>query len=110
MEVSQALHPYRAAAAGVTKHRDPKGPASPGLSLISKSIEAIAVATRMIDRLVSMDDLSARAVEMAVKFGHPIYDCFYLALAERERCLLATADDRLAKIAAKMKVVQTRRL
>jgi len=47
---------------------------------------------------------------MAVKFGHPIYDCFYLALAERERCLLATADDRLAKIAAKMKVVQTRRL
>jgi predicted nucleic acid-binding protein len=46
---------------------------------------------------------------LAIRLKHPIYDCFYLALAERERCALVTADARL--IAAKgLKNVEVRAL
>jgi predicted nucleic acid-binding protein len=27
--------------------------------------------------------------------NHPVYDCFYVALAQREKSMLVTADDRL---------------
>jgi predicted nucleic acid-binding protein len=36
--------------------------------------------------------------ESAIDLDHPIYDCFYLALAVRERASLATADARLAAL------------
>jgi len=32
---------------------------------------------------------------MAQQLAHPVYDCVYLALAERERATLITADERL---------------
>jgi len=38
----------------------------------------------------------ARALELAHRFGQPAsYDAHYLALAERERCDVWTADERL---------------
>jgi predicted nucleic acid-binding protein len=38
---------------------------------------------------------------MAATLDHPIYDCFYLALAEQCDALLVTADDRfLSKLQA----------
>jgi predicted nucleic acid-binding protein len=46
-------------------------------------------------RLVPLDELAFRAVEIAVALDHPIYDCTYLALAERETLSLVTADARL---------------
>ncbi len=39
--------------------------------------------------------LLARALAMAQRLEHPVYDCVYLALAERERATLVTADERL---------------
>jgi predicted nucleic acid-binding protein len=39
--------------------------------------------------------LLARALAMAQQLAHPVYDCVYLALAERERATLITADERL---------------
>jgi predicted nucleic acid-binding protein len=39
--------------------------------------------------------LARRALEMAASLDHPIYDCFYLALAEQLDAMLVTADDRL---------------
>jgi predicted nucleic acid-binding protein len=39
--------------------------------------------------------LASRAVELALSLDHPVYDCFYLALAESERTELLTADLRL---------------
>lgn len=39
--------------------------------------------------------LLARALELARRLGHPVYDCVYLALAERERVPVVTADRRL---------------
>ena len=50
--------------------------------------------------LVPLDDLAARAAEWASRIDHPVYDCFYLALAEREQAELVTADRRLAAAVA----------
>ena len=39
--------------------------------------------------------LAGRAFEIASELRHPVYDCFYLALAERTGAVLVTADRRL---------------
>jgi predicted nucleic acid-binding protein len=41
--------------------------------------------------------LLPRALEIATQFRQTVYDCLYVALAEREGCELATADDKLIK-------------
>ncbi|MEI9887522.1 MAG: type II toxin-antitoxin system VapC family toxin [Rhizomicrobium sp.] len=46
-------------------------------------------------RLAPMLDFAARAGEIALALDHPAYDCFYIALAEREGIDLVTADSRL---------------
>jgi predicted nucleic acid-binding protein len=45
--------------------------------------------------------LLARAAEMAVESGHPVYDCVYLVLASARGTHLATADDRLRQAAGR---------
>jgi predicted nucleic acid-binding protein len=46
-------------------------------------------------QLHSSVPLMARAIQIATKARIGIYDCLYVALAEREGCELITADDRL---------------
>lgn len=41
--------------------------------------------------------LLPRAMEMARRLDHPVYDCVYLALAEREHAKFVTADQRLLR-------------
>lgn len=41
--------------------------------------------------------LLPRAMDVARRLDHPVYDCVYLALAERERAALVTADQRLLR-------------
>lgn len=41
--------------------------------------------------------LELRALEMAVEIDHPVYDCVYLALAERTGRMLVTADQRFIR-------------
>jgi predicted nucleic acid-binding protein len=41
--------------------------------------------------------LLPRAVELSSQFRIGVYDCLYVALAEREGCELVTADEKLAK-------------
>jgi predicted nucleic acid-binding protein len=41
--------------------------------------------------------LLVRAMEMALATRRAVYDCVYLALAEREGCELVTADDQFAR-------------
>ena len=41
--------------------------------------------------------LLPRAMEVARRLAHPVYDCVYLALAEREHIALVTADQRLLR-------------
>ena len=48
--------------------------------------------------LIEPDDaLERRALEIALDLGHPVYDCVYLALAERMGRVLVTADGRLLR-------------
>lgn len=47
------------------------------------------------DRLIPIAELASTAAEIAIDLRHPIYDCFYLALATAEKCEMVTADDRL---------------
>ena len=42
----------------------------------------------------SMRQLAASAVRLAVDLDHPVYDCFYLALAIQEQYPVVTADAR----------------
>ncbi|HWE05934.1 MAG TPA: type II toxin-antitoxin system VapC family toxin [Rhizomicrobium sp.] len=46
---------------------------------------------------VPSEELLDRAWAIAVALDHPAYDAFYIALAERERCVLFTADERLTR-------------
>jgi predicted nucleic acid-binding protein len=52
---------------------------------------------------VGIEELQQQALEIAIHLNHSIYDCFYLALAERERCASITADAKLLAAAKKMK-------
>ena len=42
------------------------------------------------------------AARLAVKLGHPVYDCLYLALAASHSAMLATADERLRRGAERL--------
>jgi len=44
--------------------------------------------------------LVGRALDLARTLEHPVYDCVYLALAERERATLVSADARLVALAS----------
>jgi predicted nucleic acid-binding protein len=46
------------------------------------------------------DHLEGRALALALEIGHPIYDCVYLALAERMSRTLVTADARFLRSVA----------
>jgi predicted nucleic acid-binding protein len=50
---------------------------------------------RFFARLVSLAPLATRSLEIAAELRHPVYDCFYLALAESEDTVVVTADRRL---------------
>jgi predicted nucleic acid-binding protein len=55
---------------------------------------------RYFVELVGMAALAPRAAAIAVELDHPVYDCFYLALAEARWVPLVTTDARLlAKLA-----------
>jgi predicted nucleic acid-binding protein len=60
--------------------------------------QAMQIAARLrhgVLELQSTSALAPRAVELALELDHPVYDCFYLALAEAQRAALVTADRRL---------------
>jgi predicted nucleic acid-binding protein len=47
--------------------------------------------------LEPMSALMEQAVQLALRLGHPAYDCFYLALAEMTDAPLVTADEALVR-------------
>ena len=55
-----------------------------GVSLVSRYVE-----------LAAMDNLVARALDLAAALDEPVYDCLYVALAESLAAPLVTADRSL---------------
>jgi predicted nucleic acid-binding protein len=49
-------------------------------------------------RLEPSTPLTPRAIEISSKMRIGVYDCLYVALAEREKCELLTADGKLIKV------------
>ena len=59
--------------------------------------DAALAIPRMFDTLVQTSGLVARGLDMAIGLNHPLYDCIYLALAERDGSRLITADSNFAQ-------------
>ena len=57
------------------------------------SREMVELVGEQITRLVPARELLLSALDISVELRHPIYDCLYLALADREGEVLVT-DDR----------------
>ncbi len=51
----------------------------------------------LFDRIAELAPLAPRATAIARSVDHPVYDCFYVALAERLDGRLVTADGRLVR-------------
>lgn len=56
---------------------------------------ALATLIRTFQRTAPVADRASDALQIAGALDHPVYDCFYLALARREGAILVTADRRL---------------
>src|SRR4051794_18816481 len=54
-------------------------------------------APRYFREIANAGPLLGRALDIALAFDHPVYDCLYVALAERRGERLLTADRRLLK-------------
>jgi predicted nucleic acid-binding protein len=76
----------------------------------SDAYAALHTAVAHFERIVSIDQLAARALELAVDLRHPIYDCLYLALAERERVPIVSADAKLLSAAKRLQKIEAKPL
>ena len=81
-----------------------------GLIGPEKARAALSKLPERFDMLSPLLPLTEDALEIAVSLNHPVYDCFYLALARRESAPLVTADKRLAAAAQALPDVEVRLL
>jgi predicted nucleic acid-binding protein len=65
-------------------------------------LEAIGLIGAPLVTLVPTPPLAMRASALARELDHPVYDCLYLALAEREGVRLVTDDRRLRATAERL--------
>jgi predicted nucleic acid-binding protein len=79
---------------------------------VSRADGLLALETALLpfQALVPDRELHTRALAIAIELDHPIYDCFYLALAERERAPLISTDKRLIAVAKRAKGIEVRAL
>jgi predicted nucleic acid-binding protein len=57
----------------------------------------LAEADQHFDELVPANQLKDRALSLAFELRHPVYDCFYLALAQERNSVVVTTDQRLLR-------------
>ncbi len=81
-----------------------------GIVKRADALIAAEIALAPFESLVPTEELRIRALVFAIELEHPIYDCFYIALAERERCALITADRKLIVAARQLQGVELRLL
>ena len=68
-----------------------------GLSPHQDAIQALAQSKTLLDEVFPIADLADRAFELAHDHGVSAYDGLYLALAEKERAVVLTADAKLVE-------------
>jgi len=69
-----------------------------GVSIRAQAEAALKRLAVDIPSLVPLPALCDAALALAIETDHPIYDCFYIALALREDAPIVTADARLAAL------------
>jgi predicted nucleic acid-binding protein len=57
----------------------------------------LSEADQHFDELVPAKGLKDQALSLALELRHPVYDCFYLALAQQRNCVVVTTDRRLVR-------------
>lgn len=60
-----------------------------------QAIPALQAIESALGRFVLDRGLADRALHMALRLGHPVYDCLYLACAEHSDAEFVTADTKL---------------
>jgi predicted nucleic acid-binding protein len=81
-----------------------------GYMTASEMRASVAQLPNLFDELASLQDLATEAAAISIEINHPVYDCFYLALAKCEAAPLVTADKRLAVAAQALSDVEVRLL
>jgi predicted nucleic acid-binding protein len=61
----------------------------------SDAFAALRAAINLFAELVELSELDRRAMRLSFDLRHPIYDCFYIALALGRKVELVTADARM---------------
>lgn len=61
-----------------------------------QAAEGVDSLPRLFEVVVPSSLVLGRALQMAIELNHPVYDCLYLACAERAGADLVTTDSRLA--------------
>lgn len=70
----------------------------------AEAIAGIQAALIWFESLFPIEELRVHALTLALDLGHPLYDCFYLALAARQNAPLVTADEKMFAAARKAKI------
>ena len=65
---------------------------------------------KFLTRYVDLNELVDRALEISLHLSHPIYDCFYLVLAERENVAVVSADARMIAAGKRLGTIDIRKL
>jgi predicted nucleic acid-binding protein len=78
--------------ANVLRTKLSKGQVSPLQARTGLRFVATAVSSLVPDR-----ELVGRALDIAAELDHPVYDCMYIACAERENTKVVTADARFQR-------------
>lgn len=74
------------------------------------ALDALSVAFGPLHAIIPTEEFGNRALELAIALAHPVYDCVYLALAERQRATIISADRALLRAAKRVKGIKTREL
>jgi predicted nucleic acid-binding protein len=69
---------------------------------------ALAHLGKQFTEMFSTGELVSAAYDLSLQLNHAVYDCVYLALAQRQAAALVTCDKRLAQAARKLPDVEVR--
>ena len=70
------------------------------------AVAGLAALPELFERFVPASDFLRDAQALSFALKHSIYDCFYLALAQRENAVLVTADRKFWNAAKRAKLAE----